>query len=54
MKHESIVHILYIRGKDNCREYSGPAAAPVTRLVTAADHRYTLYKYYIVLVFLLI
>jgi len=54
MKHESIVPIFYNRGKDNCREYGGPAAAPVTRLVSAADHRYILYKYYIVLIFLLI
>jgi hypothetical protein len=40
IRHESIVPMLYIRGKDNCREYGGPTAASVTRLVAAADHRY--------------
>lgn len=39
MKHENVVPILYIRGKDNRRECGGPAPAPVTRLAAAADHR---------------
>jgi len=38
MKHENVVPILYIRGKDDRRECGGPAPASVTRL--AADHRY--------------